>query len=150
MEARRGLPWVVLHLVPVLAWAGVIFWLSGRSADQAEDYLGPFSGVRYVSGVFHFGEYFVLTLLLFRALAEWRRRASSGQAPLMPLTGFVLAHIAGLTSMLYAISDEYHQTFVSGRVFSVEDLAIDLAGTVTGIGVAWGWVAWRRAAPGLR
>ncbi|MBI4218871.1 MAG: VanZ family protein [Chloroflexi bacterium] len=60
----------------------------------------------------------------------------------------MLAHTAAVISMLYAVSDEYHQTFVPGRVFSVEDLAVDLAGTVTGIALAWVWAWWSGARSG--
>lgn len=36
--------------------------------------------------------------------------------------------------MLYAVSDEYHQTFIQGRSGSITDVLIDCAGSSIGIG----------------
>ena len=38
-----------------------------------------------------------------------------------------------VTGFLYAISDEFHQKFVSGRTSSFKDVVIDSAGVVTGV-----------------
>lgn len=37
-------------------------------------------------------------------------------------------YTAGILAMLYGVSDEIHQSFVPGRVASIADLGIDLAG----------------------
>jgi VanZ family protein len=39
-------------------------------------------------------------------------------------------------TLLYAISDEYHQTFVHGRHGSPLDVAVDMAGVLIAIGLA--------------
>ena len=39
-------------------------------------------------------------------------------------------------SIVYAVSDEYHQSFTPGRFPSVVDIGIDAAGALIGVGVA--------------
>lgn len=46
--------------------------------------------------------------------------------------------IALLTCVLYAISDEVHQSFVPGRGAQVKDVLIDSAGAIVGIGMSLG------------
>ena len=50
---------------------------------------------------------------------------------------------AVVIALLFAISDEYHQTFVPGRGGNVSDVVID----GLGIGVAAALAEWRRRAP---
>ena len=69
----------------------------------------------------HFGEYLVLTLLWWWALAT---RIGSRRA--LP--------IAVAIAVGYAITDEIHQTFVDGRVGTPVDVLIDSAGALT---AAW-------------
>jgi VanZ family protein len=37
----------------------------------------------------------------------------------------------------YGLTDEVHQLFVPGRAFQVSDLAMDTAGSITGIAAGW-------------
>ncbi len=48
--------------------------------------------------------------------------------------------VVAVTCMAYAISDEWHQSFVPGRHFSLGDIGLDAVGMVLGI-VAGAWVA---------
>jgi VanZ family protein len=130
--------WLAAYALPPVAWAGVIFWLSSRTATEAERHLGPLADIPLFSEAFHFGEYLVLALLVFRLLAAIRSRAPAARGR-VDLGDFGTANLAGAIAFAYALSDEYHQTFVPGRTFSVADLAVDLAGVVTGVAVAWGW-----------
>lgn len=66
----------------------------------------------------HFSVYALLALLSWRALRE---RMDPGRA--------VLA--AFLVASLYAVTDEYHQSFVEGRSGNPLDWAIDTAGAGT-------------------
>ena len=43
-----------------------------------------------------------------------------------------------LVCVLYAISDELHQLFVSGRGAQVKDVLIDSAGATVGVCLYWG------------
>lgn len=42
-------------------------------------------------------------------------------------------------SVLYALSDEYHQTFVPGRNGTFVDLLIDASGALVGLLLFWCW-----------
>ncbi len=102
----------LFYWVPVVLWAGLIFYLS--SIPSLNSGLGVWDFVlRKCAHVF---EYAVLSFLLARALGR-----SFG------ITRKVLAWTAML-ALLYAASDEYHQTFVPGRGPSVHDVVIDSIG----------------------
>ena len=98
--------------VPVLLWAGVIFALS------AIPHLGTGLGVwdLVLRKLAHTAEYAVLGALVYRA---------SRNAP-----------AAVLLSSAYAVTDEIHQTFVSGRHGSPVDWLIDTGGVLIGVFVA--------------
>ena len=70
----------------------------------------------------HAAEYAVLAVLLLRAL------------------GSVAA--AWLAAVAYAVTDEVHQRFVSGRVGAPRDVLIDAAGAAAGL-LAWRVLAHR-------
>ena len=103
---RKFDPW----LLP-LAWMAVIF------AFSAQPNLN--SGLGWIDHVgrkfVHAGDYALLCFLWWRALRTKLDRV----AALAPAWGI---------SVLYAISDEYHQTFVAGRHGSWVDVAIDSMG----------------------
>jgi VanZ family protein len=107
---------IVRAWLPVVVWAGLIFALS--SVPDLGTGLGGWDlALRKVA---HAAEYAVLGALLARALGtSWP---------------------ALLLGVLYAVSDEVHQTFVSGRQGSALDVAIDA------VGVACGVVLWQRVA----
>ena len=73
---------------------------------------------------------FALLWLTFARATEWRR----------PIAATVFA-------LLYAGSDEFHQTFVEGRHGSVSDVAIDAIGMGVAA-LAWTVTARRRGRPG--
>jgi VanZ family protein len=72
----------------------------------------------------HFGAYFILAWLARRALGRW--------------------DWALLLTAVYAISDEYHQTFIPGRDGNVIDVIIDCFGGLTA------WLSARIKADGRR
>jgi len=43
----------------------------------------------------------------------------------------------GVIAALYAIGDEFHQSFIPDRVASVGDWAVDILGAAVGVGVVW-------------
>jgi VanZ family protein len=95
--------------LPVLAWAAVIFAFS--SVPHLGTGLGTWDTV--LRKCAHVTEYAILGLLLLRALGR--------ETP---------AFLAGVG---YAITDEIHQHFVSGRHSSPVDVAIDATGVLIGI-----------------
>ena len=80
----------------------------------------------------HVLTYGVLAWLFWRALCQY-----ADGSPLLRVVS------VGLT-VLYGISDEYHQTFVPGRYGRLWDVVIDGGGAVTAMLLDW-WLARRRA-----
>lgn len=94
--------------VPVLVWAAVIFALS--SIPSLGTGLGTWDLI--LRKLAHITEYAILALLLRRAVAT---------------------PVAFAAAVLYAISDEFHQTFVHGREGRPRDVLIDTVGVVLGL-----------------
>jgi VanZ like family len=93
---------------PVIGWAAVIFVLS--SIPSLGTGLGTWDLV--LRKLAHVTEYAILAFLLRRALA---------------------VPAAFAVGLAYAISDEFHQTFVRGREGRPRDVAIDAVGIVAGL-----------------
>lgn len=71
----------------------------------------------------HFGAYFILALLVMRALREENNRPAERRHMIF----------AAMFVALYAIGDEFHQSFVPSRGASVVDVLIDISGGICGI-----------------
>lgn len=99
-----------------MVWAGFIYFLSSIPSLNSGFDLWVF----FLRKGAHIFEFAVLTALLLRALSS--TFTSWATKKLMTLSGVV--------AVLYAMSDEFHQSFVPGRGPSVIDVCID------GIGVA--------------
>jgi VanZ family protein len=95
--------------LPVIAWAAVIFALS--SIAHLGTGLGTWDSILRKGA--HVTEYAIFGLLLMRAVAR--------EAP------------AFLVGAAYAVTDEIHQHFVSGRHSSPIDVAIDSTGVLIGV-----------------
>lgn len=107
-------PW----LPPVLLMA-VIYFLSAQPSLDSGLGLVDEIGRKLV----HFGEYALLSFL-------WWRLFRSGT------TARRAAFAAFLAASVYAVSDEYHQTFVEGRSGNAVDWAIDTAGAAAALRLA--------------
>jgi len=105
---REAAPWL-----PPVALMVLIFALSSMPGDE-EDH-----GLLYVLSrkLAHFGEYFLLLALWWHALTT---RISERRALAIGLAIVIL----------YAITDELHQTLVSGRAGRPLDVGIDTAGAL--------------------
>jgi VanZ family protein len=125
----------IKHLVwwwgPVVAWCGLIFWLSSIPNLRVSENSQLDELLRSTA---HAGEYTVLFMLVYRALI--RNKLSTWQ-----LKTSLLA--LGLT-ISYALSDELHQQFVPTRSGNWLDITIDSFGALIGWSVIgwWGW--WTR------
>ena len=124
--------------LPPIGWAALIFGFSSDAFSGANTsgilepllrYLFPVLSSRqielihlFIRKLGHFGEYFVLSMLVARALRqETRSRLSRRQL------------VLGVTlTTLYAISDELHQALVPSRSARIIDVLIDLFGGVCG------------------
>ena len=72
----------------------------------------------------------------------WRARRWHGSAE---PRGWSLgdARFAFVLSVLYAATDEWHQTFTATRQGSLADVALDAGGAVLGLTAIWCWRRWR-------
>ena len=99
---------------PVAAWMAVLFFLSSRPLPAAA------AGVP--DWATHAAGYALLAVLCARALAGGLAR------PVSPRH----AAAAVAISFAYGMTDEFHQSFVPGRVAEASDLVKDLAGAAAG------------------
>ena len=95
----------------------LIFYLSHIPQDNLPE---EFSSVQNIDLLFHFVEYSVLGFLLFQSISV------DGLLIINPL------HATILIGTLFAISDEYHQSFVPGRQMSLMDIIFDSLGVLFG------------------
>jgi VanZ family protein len=122
------------YWLPVLLWMVFIFIGSTdlMSAEQTSRFIGPFlrwfspdmtdatiaSVQLVVRKCAHVTEYAILSALLLRALRQHLLAARS--------VAFVLA-------ALYAVLDEFHQSFVPSRTGSPWDVVTDCIGAILGL-----------------
>lgn len=104
----------LLRWLPLLLWLGAIYVLS----DQPKGGIPSF-GVwdLLVKKGAHFLAYALLAVLAWRVFQD-------GQRPYL---------WAFLLTFLYAVSDEYHQTFIPGRNGRLADVFIDSLGGVAAL-----------------
>lgn len=123
----RPLLW---HWLPLLSWMALIFFLSAQA-----DLPHPESGLAglFVSSSAH--------VLVFAVLAVLWARVFSALGWHRPL---LLAFVA---TFLYALSDEFHQSFVPGRHTDAWDLLCDATGALLALGL---WALWQRDRTGDR
>ena len=109
-----------------LAWMAFIFWASSISPEEVDQSLQAISGlgVRLRNVLGHLAIYAILASLLQMSVWSWRK--STGGS-LWWTTAVVVF------SVLYGISDEYHQSLVLGRDPSSVDLLTDGLGALTGV-----------------
>lgn len=101
------------YWLPALLWMGLIFYLSSqpdlpRHPDNLTDTV--------LKKMMHVAEYGILACLFWRALSNAK---SAGDKPIA---------LSLALSLLYALSDEYHQSLVPGRDSSMVDIGIDAVG----------------------
>lgn len=134
----------IISLLLLIGWMGLIFYLSHQNADESSHLSGGLieSVVKFVfpnmggetleslvaslqfivrKGA-HFCLYAVLGILSFIYFVTYK-------AISLALRSF----LSFLVSFGYSVSDEYHQTFISGRSGELRDVLIDSAGVMLGI-----------------
>ncbi len=104
------------HWLPVIVWMGVIFYFSSESSlsvgvGGADEYL-----IRKFAHITEFGILAVLMLILLS-------RGCGILHVKIFLSAFVL-------TIFYALSDEFHQTFIVGRNGNIEDVLVDSLGAL--------------------
>jgi VanZ family protein len=107
----------MLRWFAVVIWAGVIFALSSIPSLQSP--FAPFYDF-VLRKLAHMSVYAVFTVLLFLALQGHLESKRHGLL------------LTALMAGLYALSDEWHQSFVAGRHGSFRDVGIDTLGIAAG------------------
>lgn len=116
---------MAVRWLPAFFWMTVIFWFSSQPdlPRPADDLLNLL-----MRKTAHFGVYAVLALCYLWALGPQRRWLAFGLA------------------VLYAITDEYHQSWTPKRVPAPTDVLIDSAGAAAALWIALPWLQrWMRA-----
>lgn len=136
---------IAKYWLPVILWMGFIYWMSTDTFSSQNTFSWVETLLRFlvpkisfqdivslhtlIRKSAHVTEYFVLGLLLFRMFRGGSASLWSWRWPLFAVTIVVL----------WAASDEFHQSFVSSRTASAVDVAIDTAGGILAQCVAFLW-----------
>jgi VanZ family protein len=142
----------IRYWLPVILWMLLIFSASTDllSSQRTSRFIGPFlrwlipgitdATVRQVQfavrKMAHLMEYAVLAVLVWRAL----QKPVEGDP--RPWSWRVAAQAVSVC-LLYAVTDELHQSFVLSRFASPWDVFIDTAGASAGVGIMWTARRWR-------
>jgi VanZ family protein len=134
LDRHRFKTWLL-----VIIWAALIFLFSTEtfSSDNTASVFAPWLRWTFptwsndavelahhmIRKLGHLSEYFILTLLLSRALRAQMDGIHGKRQSL-----FAIGLIA-----LYSMSDELHQVFVPGRTPSLGDVLIDVCGGLAGV-----------------
>lgn len=126
----------ILRWIPVLIWMGIIFYLSHQDSSDSSALSSGFTQVvldflnkniehldmdvlhHLVRKGAHFAAYLILGLLVTHAVEPGTRKAS---------------FVTFLICVLYASSDEFHQSFIPGRSGQLSDVLLDSFGSSVGI-----------------
>lgn len=130
---------IVKYWLPVLVWMVFIFWMSTGMFSAINTFhffesvlrsIDPEISARAirlfnntVRKVGHVTEYFISGLLVFRAF-----RSGSTQPHV-----FRWVSLSALFIVLFAISDEYHQSYVASRTPALHDVGLDSLGGLLAI-----------------
>ena len=113
----------------MLAWMGLIFYLSSLTQDEVSEPLESgavawLGDIKSYAG--HLMLYAVLTALIAGSMWGWK-------------LGFRIqwAIAAAVIASLYGVSDEYHQSFVAGRSAALVDVFTNAAGAAFSAAGLW-------------
>lgn len=95
----------------------MIFYLSAQSEPPGEEEAS--AAIPYFEKIGHAGLYFGLTLLVYMTLVKYPGELN-----------FDIYYVTFLLVLLYALSDELHQSFVPRRFATLDDVLFDALGSV--------------------
>ena len=106
------------------------FWNRIFSLDlSAPDFASRAESMQFfVRKAAHITEYFLLTLCIFLPLRVWIPRKSGGETGKSFLLRYLLS--AYLLTIICAVADEFHQSFVPGRCGTPVDVLVDSVGII--------------------
>ncbi|MBR5202066.1 MAG: VanZ family protein [Clostridia bacterium] len=133
MKSSRKI-YILISWVLVLICMTIIFSLSAQNGEESSELSGSFVmdllnslGINIDEGMLrtiaHCLEFMGLSLLMFNAVySTWQHK---------------LTHIIAFAgTVLYAITDEFHQLFVPDRAFQFVDILVDSTGALIGVTVS--------------
>lgn len=127
-----------------IALMAVIFVFSAQDGEHSSEASGFVSAIlrrilspvmpeaaldfvlKYIRKIAHISIYFLLGLFTALSAAELSHR--TGKLPLCISAAWLLC-------VLYAVSDEFHQSFTAGRETSFRDVLIDSAGALISVSI---------------
>ncbi len=125
---------LLIAWLPVLAWMALIFYLSAQGSLGGQKWPPIFQALRKSA---HIVEYGTLGVLAARAIVLTVRARGETLTRTLYLRAWWLG---AAFSTLYALTDEFHQSFVPGRGAHIEDVLID---ALSAIGITGIWYIWR-------
>jgi len=140
---------LINHWLPVVIWMGGIYWGSSLSILPGPLSSPSWEGILLCKTV-HLVEYAVLATVLWRALlntrvAQTKAEHGASNDPRLAAATLSLGRwtflLAFVIASVYAIFDEWHQSFVPNRDARLLDVGIDMVGAITALGLIW----WRSA-----
>jgi VanZ family protein len=142
-----------VYWLPVVLWASTIFGASSDSGSfrHSSRIIGPLvhwlfpnlseeqihAIVFIVRKIAHLTEFAIFALLVWNALQRPRWKDSRPWSWRSAVESLWFA-------VLYATTDEFHQTFVPSREGCLRDVFIDSCGAVTGMLLLWAVGRWRK------
>ena len=115
---------LIIYWLPTLFWCTLIFILSSKPTTQAS-YFDLIDFIIKKSA--HIFIYAMLYFLVFRAVNEVKIEFINKRIKIKYTSGSSF-FIPFLFCLLYAISDEYHQSFIPGRTARIRDIGFDFIG----------------------
>ena len=128
--------WRLTTSTAVLAWMGLLFYLSSLSQAEASRPLES-PAISWLGVLRSYAAHVVL----YGVLASLAQASLWGWKPDYRLR-WALA--AAAFAAIYGISDEYHQTLVFGRTGSIIDVIVNALGAITAAASLWLGVTWWR------
>ena len=126
----------IINIIILIIWLLVIFLFSSQNGEESTKTSGIFDNVisifikdegnkdtakYYVRKCAHFTEYFILALLIINVIKDYHE------------VNYKLLILTFILCMLYAASDEWHQTFIDNRAGQIKDVIIDSSGSLLAI-----------------
>lgn len=108
--------YLIFYIFPACAFSGFIFYLSSLSFSPEE--VPSFWGL---DKIIHFVEYYIFGYLIFRCFTGWGSSTFTQRRAILWTMGI---------GAFYALTDEWHQSFVPGRDPSFWDAFFDTLGVV--------------------
>ena len=120
-KIEHGLELIDRRLIPIV-WMAVIFYLSSMPDLSLKGSLATYDFILRKLG--HIGIYALLAIFVGLNTKRW--------------------WLVFVICLVYAISDELHQTVVPGRIGSIQDVFIDTVGILIGIFIYRWTIAYRK------